>query len=495
MVKKHKLRKWTVYLLGVILLFQGNYRENSLAKENECAQVTALKEIVAWERVVLELGVKDDLFLYEFVENAGSSATDWYAFSMGRSGYQGDYEGYVSTLSEKISKEYKADHKLSCYEPTDLQRMVLTIGALGGDVSAVGKGKVDLFQLATYRQTKDNLEQQGLNAKIWALITMHSFEIEQAKGATISQDWLIASILNEQNEDGSYAMEQGEQGDVDLTAMALQAFSGCQMDGRLKKSMEKSIDWLSKQQSKQGGFASWGQENVESSCQVLIALCMLGRNCTKEAEFVKNGHTILDAIESYKRPDGGYAHIEDSENSDGMAGQQVFEAYTAYVRLLQGKNQLFDLREEEGHEDKCDSKLEYITSVFEDNQEEQKNGMENEQIKETNTMTHDQKNEKSIKEINKMYMEYFQGDLKEAKKRDEKQWRKMVDLYKKLSEEEKERVLCFQEIESEMTDKKIGGVKMVAAGIGIAIWGLVLVGLVIGKGRRKRDRENSKGNC
>ena len=57
-----------------------------------------------------------------------------------------------------------------------------------------------------------------------------------------------------------------------------------------------------------GDFASWGTENVESTDQVVVALCCLGIDPLKDERFIKNGKTLLDGILKYRMSDGGFVH-------------------------------------------------------------------------------------------------------------------------------------------------------------------------------------------
>lgn len=523
------IRGW---FLCLMMLFMGMHVKSAYLKAEENGYLTYLNQIVTWEKVQLQLGERDDLFLYEFVEEAGQSSTDWYAFSMGRSGYKGDYGAYLNAVSEMITQEYDRDKTLVNFQPTDLQRMTLTIASLGGDVCSVGEKKIDIFHMATYGQRKENLEKQGVNAKIWALLTMNAFEIQEPENATVTKQWLQESLIKHQNKDGSFSMETGEVGDVDLTAMAVQAFSGCMDHKETEKSVEKALTWLSKKQTKSGGFESWDKENVESSCQVLMALCMLGKNCTKEKMFIKNGNHLLDAIFKYSRPDGGFAHEFESENSDPMAGQQVFEAITAYVRMMEGKRALFDLREEKNCSDETYTRLEHIVSVFQSKEEIKVHyeitQSEIEEIKHlpTEVTTKDEgrilvlwehlenskgrkeyeecfkvlkdrkerivNTKKKITKINEVIMKYFYPDFKNGKENNPEKWKEIVEIYETLGEYD-----CTQVFQNEMLFLEENDVTNENSYwwiiVPIVIGGVICVG-ALWKGRRKHDLQNRARN-
>ena len=83
MVKKSRgLWLWGCIIVCFALLFG---KHISWAKESEqiASYLERMENILSWERTSLQLGKEDDLFLYEFLEEAGETDTDWYAFSIG----------------------------------------------------------------------------------------------------------------------------------------------------------------------------------------------------------------------------------------------------------------------------------------------------------------------------------------------------------------------------------------------------------------------------
>ena len=138
MVKKSRgLWLWGCIIVCFALLFG---KHISWAKESEqiASYLERMENILSWERTSLQLGKEDDLFLYEFLEEAGETDTDWYAFSIGRSGYQSDYGAYLAVLEDILTTEYNKNPNFTERKVTDLQRLTLTVGALGGDVHSFG---------------------------------------------------------------------------------------------------------------------------------------------------------------------------------------------------------------------------------------------------------------------------------------------------------------------------------------------------------------------
>ena len=77
-----------------------------------------------------------------------------------------------------------------------------------------------------------------------------------------------------------------------LTVQSLQALAPYQERKDVSAAIDKALDYLSAQQLPSGGFARFGEENVEEDAAVLEMLAALGISLTDE-RLVKDGHTVL----------------------------------------------------------------------------------------------------------------------------------------------------------------------------------------------------------
>ena len=82
--------------------------------------------------------------------------------------------------------------------------------------------------------------------------------------------------------------------------------------------------------------------NSESCAQVIVALTALGIDPTADSRFVKNGHTVLDALAGFYVTGGGFRHTAGSERND-MATEQGYYALASYYRFLNGQTSLYDM--------------------------------------------------------------------------------------------------------------------------------------------------------
>ena len=137
-----------------------------------------------------------------------------------------------------------------------------------------------LYPLANFKQ----VNWQGVNGTIYALLALDSknYEIpkltEEDLGKGLEQttrEKLIQQILDKQLSDGGWALS-GTKSDPDMTAMAIQALAPYyEKNSGVETAVEKALQTLSTMQDENGGFASFGTENLESAAQTVIALSTL----------------------------------------------------------------------------------------------------------------------------------------------------------------------------------------------------------------------------
>lgn len=179
---------------------------------------------------------------------------------------------------------------------------------------------------------------QGLNGPVWALIALDSanYPIPQNQTAKVQamRQMYVDYILSRQTADGGWAFS-GDEADIDMTAMALQALSKYRDRKEVQAAVDKALLFLSANQDACGGFTSWGVATSESTAQVVVALCELGI-AADDARFTKDGHTVADNLLIYYEKGKGFKHTIDGE-SNQMASEQGFYALAALDRLANGK--------------------------------------------------------------------------------------------------------------------------------------------------------------
>lgn len=147
---------------------------------------------------------------------------------------------------------------------------------------------------------------------------------------------LINELLSMQLSDGGFSVT-GEYGDVDVTAMTVQALAVHYGDiPAVKSAVDAALDFLSARQLENGGYSSYGVENPESAAQVVTALSALDIDACGDDRFIKNGNTVFDGMSRFCLDDGSFSHKEGGV-SDSMATAQVLCASIAYENMKSGK--------------------------------------------------------------------------------------------------------------------------------------------------------------
>ena len=285
-------------------------------------------------------------YLLNTVKSAGSGEIggEWVVMALARSGYDAPesfYQDYYSALEKRVQDAKGVLHKKKY---TEYSRVILALTAIGKDPTNVG-GYDLLKPLGDFDMTV----WQGLNGAIWALIALDSGEyampVNTDASTQATRQMYVDHILGRQLADGGFSLN-GKGGDTtpadpDITAMALQALAKYQDQKKVKTATDKAIECLSKMQDSSGGYASWGTANCESCAQVVVALCELGISLN-DKRFVKNGHTLLDNLTSFRKSNGGFTHVSDGSDGDNqMSTEQGFYALVDALRLEKGFSSLY----------------------------------------------------------------------------------------------------------------------------------------------------------
>lgn len=246
------------------------------------------------------------------------NGSEWYILALRARGVAADYALYADRLLEYLNANPVTN-------AVTRQKYALTLIACGrGDdpcVTAV---------------TADTIGRQGIMSWIWGLHLLNN----GAAGSGYTPEQVIAALLDARKPDGGWAVT-GAYADADVTAMALQALAPhAGRDSAVRSAVENALTLLSAKQLDSGGFKSYGVENPDSAAQVILALRALGLDPMTDPRFIKNGHTLPDAIAPFLLPDGGVSHTLGG-TANAMATAQVFLAFSALTPECGGSPYLF----------------------------------------------------------------------------------------------------------------------------------------------------------
>lgn len=332
---------------------KGTYQIYAKGEETKASQAISLT--IADEIGDIKTAMSDALDLANTRADRLAGKTPWNGIALDRQARGSWQSGTLNELVQEIGSSIEANSGTQYELVTDYAKWVLAIQAAGGDPSSLvyNKTKINLlekiynFHVRLNDGTIKNLYAQGLNAPIWSLIALDSVPETVPQDARYRKADLVRYIVKAQNADGSFALIQGSKGDVDITAMALQALAKHRNENGVEAAVQKAVQWLAAQQRENGGFASYySNDNCESTAQTIIALTALGTDPAAAPFRMETGTTMLDALLYYHLGDGSFAHEANTYGvltANDLASEQAHLALTAYDRFAQNKKTLYDM--------------------------------------------------------------------------------------------------------------------------------------------------------
>lgn len=269
---------------------------------------------------ILEYHSADDIQKWidgYLTENAGLGA-EWYAIALSQSGNY-DFSSY-----EKALINYLEENRVT--SASSRLKYALCLAAVGSKSGYITSA------------LDESVGEQGLMSYVFGLHLLNN----RYKSEKHTASELISKILDLQLADGGFSIA-GQNGDVDATAMAMQALAPhCKTNEEVRAAVDKALVWLSEKQLDSGDFVSFGVVNPQSAAQVIVALSALGIDVESDERFIKNGNDLFDVIEKYRLPSGGICHSEGGEVNH-TASAQTFYATVAYMRFSDGRPPLYIL--------------------------------------------------------------------------------------------------------------------------------------------------------
>ena len=252
----------------------------------------------------------------EAAEGAGRTS-DWYAIALSQDGYT-DLSAYENSL-----KSYLAGNNIA--SATSREKYALALCAAGSSDSYIS----DILD--------SSIGEQGMMSWIYGLhvlnngYTCHNF----------TKDSVVDTLLSMQYDDGGWALF-GSYGDIDVTAMTVQALAPNCGRSDVSEAVDRALDFMSSRQEDNGGYQSFGTPNPESAAQVLTALSALGIDCRYDDRFIKNGNNVIDGITAYQLSDGSFCHAMGEESNETATVQSMY-SLIAFKRMTEGRSPLLVL--------------------------------------------------------------------------------------------------------------------------------------------------------
>ena len=274
--------------------------------------------------------------------SVGSTYGEWAVLALARNGSiaadddVGQAFTYLTNLGNLL--DAKGPEGLAGKNYTTYSRIVLALSSLGVDASSFSTQQDD-YKITAKLKEYEAVTDQGINGAAFALLALDSRPYFPLNSSLRNK--YVKFILDSELDSGGWAFD-GDTGDVDITAMVLQALAPYRDRQQVSAAVERGLAFLHDKQEPSGGFSSYGAYNAESIAQVIVALTELGMD-PAGAEWKKGGLSPVDALlHFYDTNFGMFRHyLTDSVNQ--MATEQSAYALVAYNRFMNGKTPLYDM--------------------------------------------------------------------------------------------------------------------------------------------------------
>lgn len=250
-------------------------------------------------------------------DNAGIES-EWYILGLAQSGKNYNFSAY-----EKALLGYLNSNKVT--SATTQQKYALAL---------IAAGSTDTY---IYTTLNNSIGKLGIMSWVYGLHMLNNGY--SAEAHTVSS--VKEKILSLRKSDGGWAIT-GNYGDVDVTAMAVQALAPYySTDSAVKSAINTALALLSARQNTDGSFSSYGTSNAESTAQVLTALSCLNLDSATDSRFIKGGNNLIDALSLFKSG-SGFSHTKGGSYNEN-ATSQVYYALMSYTRMSENKDSIFIL--------------------------------------------------------------------------------------------------------------------------------------------------------
>lgn len=241
---------------------------------------------------------------------------EWEIYDFAKAGRtidSGLLDNYHASLAE-----HKAEWGSATCALTETERVALALSAIGKDITDYDG--VNLVELICSRT-----DMMRANEKIFALMALNASGSDTPAGSA----WTRASLVDAVCEllGSGDAVEGTRLGDVDLTAMAIQAVAPYAGDTKVDAAIENGLSYLKGKMS--AGTCDFG--SAEANAQVILALLSLDRDPANPVNGFANAVTnVVCALDLYRVDGGnGYAHSKGGA-ANAMATEQALRALTTY---------------------------------------------------------------------------------------------------------------------------------------------------------------------
>ncbi|TDQ42023.1 S-layer homology domain-containing protein [Aureibacillus halotolerans] len=252
-----------------------------------------------------------------FYQQSELLADDWGSIHRLYAGLPVD-EAYLQTVNTKISEGALPK------KPTSVALTIVGLSAAGVNAEQF----VDVNYVNQLLSMEKSSLSAGTNEAAWTLLALDSGSY--TADDTVTRDWLISTLLEMQQTDGTWPGFQ-----PDMTTMAMTALAPYNTSDHpdIQMAINKAAS----------AFEGTIPDNSNSIAQLIIALSANGMDANATPFTDDKSTSLVDALLSYALEDGSFYWNAEQTESNAFATKDAFHALLAYVTYQkEGKGQIYN---------------------------------------------------------------------------------------------------------------------------------------------------------
>lgn len=355
---KSMFRCVAMIMLAMVLIVRGSVISRAQADKKETidtAQVGAnMNALMDWQCTKGEVADLQSLLDEVYSGNALSGNVQSFVLGLCGADYQIDYTCYVKDLDAAIQVKLEEKSATTPEEisealgVTSLQKIIMVLNAIGDTTAGCRELKDRMLPIAV----DYTIGQKGLMSFIYGLLMLSGGGYDSN---VFTFEEIIEKLVAVQLADGGFALT-GDESDVDITAMAVQAIALFLHNDVTKVSdsceeaamqmLSRATEYLHDAQLAGGDYGTAAGADagcLESTVQVMLAMEALERYGFCEAYRV-NCESLYNGMMLYVTDGGGFAHALGGKVNE-MASSQAMYGLASLYRGMYGAGFIFDYTE------------------------------------------------------------------------------------------------------------------------------------------------------
>lgn len=347
---------------------------------------TGIQKIIDYKKSTSSNDLIDDKLLGNVFDFTDAK----FVIALAQNNAPADYRDYAYVLQNLLKDKYQSNQKLNAektYTGAQISLALLACGVNPQIIKYENNKEINFLADTIYkRDSAYPLGKNGMEGYAWGLIALNAYRYQYDINILATRESFITELLNLQEEDGLYRTS-GNISPYYLSALSVIALAPeynneprknkikdtllnqrkkedeerlergekitfeeyVKKEGLLEeptlydyidKSVDTSLEILSKKQSKDGSFSNENDHNIRITSSTIMALCAMGIDPEEDPRFIKNSVSLIDGLLKYQLPDGSFRTSESSDvYSDTI---DAYAALVTYKLFLAGKRSIYD---------------------------------------------------------------------------------------------------------------------------------------------------------